>query len=57
ETDIMELEERKTELEGIMSGVNGDFSQLESATKEYEELTVTLDAKYQRWEELASLTE
>ena len=55
ETEIMELEERKTELEGIMSGTTGDFSQLESATKEYNELTATLEAKYSRWEELASI--
>ncbi|MDD7417264.1 MAG: ABC transporter C-terminal domain-containing protein [Treponemataceae bacterium] len=56
ESEIFELEARKEELEALMSGTNGDFSQLESATKEYNELTVTLDSKYNRWEELASIS-
>jgi len=55
ESEIFELEARKEELEAVMSGTNGDFSQLESATKEYNELTATLDSKYNRWEELASI--
>lgn len=51
EKDIETLESRKVELEALMSGP--DYSKLQEYTKEYNELSTTLDQKYSRWEELA----
>ena len=51
EKDIESLENRKTELESLMSGP--DYTKLAEYTKEYQELTALLDQKYSRWEELA----
>lgn len=51
EKDIETLEARKTELEGLMAGP--DYSKLAEYTKEYNEVSATLDEKYLRWEELA----
>ncbi len=51
EKDIETLEARKTELETLMAGP--DYSKLAEYTKEYNEVSATLDQKYLRWEELA----
>lgn len=51
EKDIETLEARKTELEDLMAGP--DYSKLAEYTKEYNEVSATLDEKYLRWEELA----
>ena len=55
EKDIAQLEEEKNILEEKMQG-NGkqDFSDLQSVSKKYVEISSLLDEKYQRWEELAS---
>lgn len=55
EESIMVQEERKTELESLLSGGETDFSKLGSLTEEYNQLTQTLEAAYLRWEELAEL--
>ena len=51
----MELEERKDELEALLSGGETDFSKLGELTEEYNALTAKLEAAYLRWEELAEL--
>ena len=48
-------EERKTELEALLSGGESDFSRLGVLTEEYNQLTQSLDTAYLRWEELAEL--
>ena len=53
ENEIMELEERKDELEKIMASGESDFSAIDTANREYTELSATLNAKYARWEILA----
>ena len=55
EEQIMELEERKEELEALLSGGETDFSKLGELTEEYNALTAKLEASYLRWEELAEL--
>ena len=55
EEQIMELEERKDELEALLSGGETDFSKLGELTEEYNALTAKLEASYLRWEELAEL--
>ena len=55
EEQIMELEERKEELEALLSGGETDFSKLGELTEEYNALTAKLEAAYLRWEELAEL--
>lgn len=54
ETEIAELEEKKTALEEKMSG-GGDFSSLGETARLYNECTALLEEKYGRWEELAAL--
>lgn len=51
EIDIEKLEERKTELETLMSGT--DYEKIAEYTKEYQDLSNSLEEKYLRWEELA----
>ena len=51
----MEAEERKEELEALLSGGETDFSKLGGLTEEYNALTAKLEASYLRWEELAEL--
>lgn len=51
EIDIETLETRKTELENLMSGP--DYEKLAEYSKEYEEVSKSLETKYARWEELA----
>ena len=51
EIDIEKLEERKTELETLMSGT--DYEKIAEYTKEYQEVSNSLEEKYLRWEELA----
>lgn len=53
ETEIAELEEKKTALEEKMSG-GGDFSSLGETARLYSECTSLLEKKYSRWEELAA---
>ena len=55
EEQIMESEERKDELEALLSGGETDFSKLGELTEEYNTLTAKLEAAYLRWEELAEL--
>ena len=55
EERIMIQEERKTELEALLSGGESDFSRLGVLTEEYNQLTQSLDTAYLRWEELAEL--
>ncbi|MBQ5472165.1 MAG: ABC-F family ATP-binding cassette domain-containing protein [Treponema sp.] len=53
ESEILELEEKKSALEAKMSsGQNVDY---ESLSREYAKESAELEAKYARWEELASL--
>ena len=52
ESDIEKMEERKAELEGLMSGA-GDYSKIGDYNKEYQEISSELEKKYARWEELA----
>lgn len=53
EEKIMELEEKKSALEGQMS--SGEKIDFEAVNRDYTELTETLNEKYSRWEYLASL--
>lgn len=56
ETEIGELEDKKSSLEEKMSGGStGDFSNIAEVSKEYSEVSSLLEQKYQRWEELAAL--
>ncbi len=57
EEKIMEDEERKSELEALLSGGESNFSRLGALTEEYKQLTHNLEAAYLRWEELAELRE
>ncbi len=57
EEKIMEDEERKSELEALLSGGETDFSRLGVLTEEYNQLARNLEAAYLRWEELAELKE
>ena len=57
EEQIMEDEERKEELEALLSGGETDFSKLGALTEEYNNLSSRLEAAYLRWEELAELKE
>ena len=53
ELEILELEKKKSALEAKMSsGQNVDY---ESLSREYAKVSAELEAKYARWEELASL--
>lgn len=51
EKDIELLENRKSELESLMSGP--DYIKLAEYTKEYQTVSSELEQKYSRWEELA----
>lgn len=54
ETEILELEEKKSALEAKMSsGAKIDY---ESINRQYNDLTVELEKKYERWEELGLLS-
>uniref|UniRef100_UPI003890169C ABC transporter C-terminal domain-containing protein n=1 Tax=Treponema sp. TaxID=166 RepID=UPI003890169C len=53
EVEIMELEEKKTELEAQMT--SSDFSVVQKAGEEYKAVEEKLNADYARWEELAEL--
>ena len=55
EEQIMMAEDRKTELETLLSGGETDFSKLGALTEEYNKLTAGLEQAYTRWEELAEL--
>ena len=57
EDQIMADEERKEELESLLSGGETDFSKLGALTEEYNVLSSRLEAAYLRWEELAELKE
>ena len=48
------MEDRKSELETLLSSADTDFSKIEQINKEYKEVCEQLEAKYPRWEELAS---
>ena len=51
------MEDRKSELEALLSGGETDHSKLADYGREYAELTPKLEAKYARWEELGMLEE
>lgn len=53
EEEIMELEEKKSGLEAQMS--SGEKLDFEALNREYGEVSSSLEGKYGRWEELASL--
>ena len=57
EEEIFTLEDRKAELESLLSGGETDHSKLADYGREYAELTPKLEAKYARWEELGLLAE
>ncbi|MBO4508100.1 MAG: ABC-F family ATP-binding cassette domain-containing protein [Spirochaetaceae bacterium] len=57
EEEIFTMEDRKSELEKLLSGGEADHSKLADYGREYNELTSTLETKYARWEELGSLEE
>lgn len=51
EAEIMELEEKKSQLEAKMT--DSDFNVVQKASEEYQTVSETLELKYARWEELA----
>lgn len=53
ESEIMELEEKKSELEAQMS--SGQKVDFETLNREYSEVNATLTTKYDRWNALAEL--
>ena len=53
EAEIMELEEKKSELEQLMT--SSDFTVVQKAGEEYKTVEAKLTADYARWEELAEL--
>lgn len=53
EEEIMELEDKKSALEAQMS--SGEKVDFETLNRDYAEVSATLETKYARWEELASL--
>lgn len=57
EVQILELEEKKSTLEEKLSGGNSgtDFSDIAEITKQYQDISDSLEKKYERWEELASI--
>ena len=57
EVQILELEEEKSALEEKLSGGNSgtDFSDIAEITKQYQDISDSLEKKYERWEELASI--
>lgn len=57
EMQILELEEEKSSLEEKLSGGNSgtDFSDIAEITKQYQDISDSLEKKYERWEELASI--
>ena len=57
EVQILELEEEKSSLEEKLSGGNSgtDFSDIAEITKQYQDISDSLEKKYERWEELASI--
>lgn len=57
EMQILELEEEKSSLEEKLSGGNSgtDFSDIAAITKQYQDISDSLEKKYARWEELASI--
>lgn len=57
EEEIFSLEDRKAELEALLSGGETDHSKLADYGREYAELTPKLEEKYARWEELGLLEE
>jgi len=57
EEEIFTLEDRKAELESLLSGGETYHSKLADYGREYNELTSALETKYARWEELGSLEE
>ncbi|OJF77392.1 MAG: ABC transporter [Treponema sp. CETP13] len=55
EETIFEAEDRKEELEKLMSGREIDPNKLRELSKEYGKLTSELETQYARWEELGNL--
>lgn len=57
EEEIFALEERKEELEALLSGEETDFSKIGEITKEYNQNLTKLEILYARWEFLGNLSE
>ena len=55
ENQIFEMEERKEELESILSGGESNHEKLGEYGKEYVNLQENLEKMYSRWEELGVL--
>lgn len=55
EEEIFSMEDRKSELEGFLSGGETNHEKLADYGKEYATLSDTLEKKYARWEELGLL--
>jgi ATP-binding cassette subfamily F protein uup len=55
EGEIEALENRKAELEALLSGGETDHVRLRALAQEFETTGATLEAKYARWEHLAAL--
>jgi ATP-binding cassette subfamily F protein uup len=55
EGEIEKLEERKKELEGLLSGGETDHVKLRALATEFETVSAGLEEKYARWEYLASI--
>ncbi|TAH55445.1 MAG: hypothetical protein EWM51_02675 [Treponema sp.] len=54
ESEISALEDRKNDLEHIMSGSTADHEEVRIAAEEYNATVALLEEKYARWEYLAS---
>lgn len=57
EQDIFDLEDKKSELESLLSGNITDHSQMGQISKDYNEVSTKLEQMYARWEELGALNE
>lgn len=57
EQDIFDLEDKKSELESLLSGNITDHSQMGQISKDYNEASTKLEQLYARWEELGALSE
>ncbi len=55
EAEIATLENRKSELETLMSAGGVDHTQLRALAAEFEQIAETLESRYARWEYLAAL--
>lgn len=57
EEEIFTLEEKKPQLEALLSGTETDFSKIKEITDEYNQVLNKLEILYERWEFLGNLEE